>query len=436
MRLVPLLGLVFFGCAGRVPAPAHVEAGPLPFIEDDYPRALAEARAQRRPLFVETWAPWCHTCRFVRSYVLSDQALQKHAGRFVWLSVDIDKEQNAAFIEKFRSPVVPTFFVIDGASEQLALTRAAGVDRTQLLQLFDEGERALHTRDRADRAAAEADRLAAEGRAAEAARAYRGALELGGPKWPGRERTLESLVGVLSTAGDVEACATLAANEAPGLPRQARFANVVSTGLGCALSAPREATWRAGAVTTLESLTRSSLALPLGADDRSGLYSVLVDARTDAGDQAATRRLAGEWLAFLEAEAAKSPTPDARAVFDPHRLNAALALGDPARALPALVASERDLPNDYNPPARQAIALLELGRYDEGLRASERALKKVYGPRRLRVEETRAELYRRKGDRAAARRTLEEAIRLGESLPRTSRTLRALEHLRGVLAKL
>lgn len=30
----------------------------LPFIADDYPRALAEARAQKLPLFIEAWAPW------------------------------------------------------------------------------------------------------------------------------------------------------------------------------------------------------------------------------------------------------------------------------------------------------------------------------------------------------------------------------------------
>ena len=30
----------------------------LPFIEDDYPRALAEARASKKPLFVDGWAPW------------------------------------------------------------------------------------------------------------------------------------------------------------------------------------------------------------------------------------------------------------------------------------------------------------------------------------------------------------------------------------------
>jgi len=30
----------------------------LPFIENDYPRALAEARARKVPLFIEAWAPW------------------------------------------------------------------------------------------------------------------------------------------------------------------------------------------------------------------------------------------------------------------------------------------------------------------------------------------------------------------------------------------
>jgi hypothetical protein len=30
----------------------------LPFIEDDYPQALALARERKLPLFVDSWAPW------------------------------------------------------------------------------------------------------------------------------------------------------------------------------------------------------------------------------------------------------------------------------------------------------------------------------------------------------------------------------------------
>jgi hypothetical protein len=30
----------------------------VPFIEDDYARALTAARAKNVPIFVEAWAPW------------------------------------------------------------------------------------------------------------------------------------------------------------------------------------------------------------------------------------------------------------------------------------------------------------------------------------------------------------------------------------------
>ena len=30
----------------------------LPFIADDYTKAVAEARARKVPLFIESWAPW------------------------------------------------------------------------------------------------------------------------------------------------------------------------------------------------------------------------------------------------------------------------------------------------------------------------------------------------------------------------------------------
>ena len=49
-------GVLVLAAALAAPAPA----GPpvLPWIEDDYPKALAEARAKNLPIFVENWAPW------------------------------------------------------------------------------------------------------------------------------------------------------------------------------------------------------------------------------------------------------------------------------------------------------------------------------------------------------------------------------------------
>ena len=116
-------------------------------------------------------------------------------------------------------------------------------------------------------------------------------------------------------------------------------------------------------------------------------------------------------------QAAKAPTPEARAAFDPHRLNAALAAGEPARAVPALLQSEKDLPNDYNPPARLAIVYRELGRFDDALAASDRALARAYGPRRIRILEVKASIFEKQHDPAGARAAIEQALTIASSLP-------------------
>ena len=37
---------------------ARATRGPLPFINDDYARARAEATQRKLPMFVDVWAPW------------------------------------------------------------------------------------------------------------------------------------------------------------------------------------------------------------------------------------------------------------------------------------------------------------------------------------------------------------------------------------------
>ena len=55
--------------------------------------------------------------------------------------------------------------------------------------------------------------------------------------------------------------------------------------------------------------------------------------------------------------------------------------------------------------------------WDDALAASDRALAKVYGPRKLVVLRARADIYAAKGDPAAAKKTLEEALAFAEGLP-------------------
>src|SRR5262249_74264 len=106
------------------------------------------------------------------------------------------------------------------------------------------------------------------------------------------------------------------------------------------------------------------------------------------------------------------------------RVSAYLALGEPERALPMLERSAQDFPEDYNPPARMAVALLALREPSLALEAARRAEKLVYGPRKLRVLLTKAEAEARTGDAHAARVTLAHAEKLVESLPDALRSKR------------
>jgi tetratricopeptide (TPR) repeat protein len=347
----------------------------------------------------------------LRSHVFTDAALKKQAGRFVWLSIDTEKEQNRAFIDAHPIEVWPTLLVLD-PSGHAALRWAGALDATQLVKLLDDGERAIAGQDALGRA----DKLAADGKPADAVKAYQEALgQIAEDKKP---RVVEELVLALSREGDPQKCADTARAWEKKLPRGSSYANVASMGLSCALDAPKEASWRAAAISELATAAGQAVELPgLLADDRSGVYETIVAAKIDAGDVPGAKAAAGKWLGFLEKEAAAAKTPEARAAFDPHRLNAAMALGEPARVVPALQQSEKDLPKDYNPPARLVTAYKAMGKLDDALAASDRALSKAYGPRRLRILDMKAKVQLEKGDRAGAKATIAEGVKIASELP-------------------
>jgi hypothetical protein len=360
----------------------------------------------------------------VRATVLNDPALAKDAGRFAWLSINAEEARNADFVGRVGIDGYPTFVVLDGTTGEVALRWYGSLTVSQFEHLLDDGERAVAAGggSAAEQAMARADRLYGEGDATQAAREYGEALRTAPEGWSRRGRAVESLLAALRKSGDLEECAAAARREVPGLDRGPSFANAAATGLGCATSAPEDAPWRAAAISELEPLVLASLDLDnVLADDRSSAYGMLVDLRTERGDDRGAKEMAERWMRFLEDQAAHAKSVEERAAFDSHRVSAALALGDPARALPALLASEHDLPDDYNPPARLAILYREMGRYDDALAASQRALDKAYGARKLRIFDTRADVFAKKGDTAAARRTLEDALRYADTLPAAQR---------------
>ncbi|HSD71191.1 MAG TPA: hypothetical protein VLE54_00290 [Thermoanaerobaculia bacterium] len=58
MRLTRFAALALTGGLSLVSAAPGASRAALPWVEDDYSRALAQARSKNVPIFVEAWAPW------------------------------------------------------------------------------------------------------------------------------------------------------------------------------------------------------------------------------------------------------------------------------------------------------------------------------------------------------------------------------------------
>ena len=354
----------------------------------------------------------------MRAYVFTSKSLERYAGRFVWLSVNTEESKNAKFLEKYPIPALPTLLVLDATGEKIVNRYVGGATVGQLTKLLDNTLGKPSTS--ADALVASADKLASDGKHAEAAKLYEAALATAPKGWPRYGRTAESLLFSLGAIPDNEQCAARAIELLPRLKGTTSGANVAAGGLGCASDLeeknPRRGEW----LVVLEKATRQALddpKLDLSGDDRSGLYITLIGAREAVKDKDAAKKLTQDWATFLEKSAASAKTAEQRAVYDSHRLSAYIELGTPERAVPMLEQSQRDFPDDYNPPARLSSTYKAMKQYDKALQASDRALKLAYGPRKLLILRQRADIYTAKGDKDSAKKTLNEAIAYAKGLP-------------------
>jgi tetratricopeptide (TPR) repeat protein len=377
----------------------------------------------------------------MKAYVFTDAGLERYAGRFVWLSINTEDAKNAAFLKRYPIPALPTMLVLDPKRDTVTLRYVGGATVPQLEKLLTDAEKTYRAEamSTADTLLAKADRLATEGKQADAAKAYEAAIAAAPKSWKKLGRTAESLLFALSMSGEQERCATRALALYPRVKGSASAANVSSVGLSCAIALDKAHAKRAEWMGKLETATREvfdNRRIVMSDDDRSGLYIALIDARDAAGDDEEAVRLEQEWSAFLEDAAARAKTPEQRTVYDSHRLTAYLDLGTPEKAVPMLEQSERDFPDDYNPPARLALAYKAMNQYDEALAASDRALARVYGPRKIAVLSVRADIYAAKGDTKAAKETVAQAIEVAKALPEGQRSERRIATLEKRLASM
>jgi tetratricopeptide (TPR) repeat protein len=159
---------------------------------------------------------------------------------------------------------------------------------------------------------------------------------------------------------------------------------------------------------------------PLAADDRSDALSTLAQMLDDAGKHEEAVAAMRERARLLEAAAAAAPDATMASTFDPHRTDTYLYLGEPEKAERLLAQREKEMREDYNPPARLARVYFEEKKLAEAEAAVDRALAKMTrGQRRLGILGLKAKILAAEGKPSDA--VVREQLEVSRELPTTQR---------------
>lgn len=417
---------------------------------DNFDAGLAQAKAEGKALLVDAWAPWCHTCLSMQNYVLNDPSLASLADRVVLVELDTDKPENAAFLEKYKVNVWPTFFVIDAQTGETAGLWPGSASVREFRGFVEDGLAGIEDAHSKDSDPASPVRRMMAAKAAQSAGDYRTAaaeyavvVEKAERNWPRRSEALMGWLFSLERAGEAKDCVSVGRAHLAEVEGAAVPADYSATLLSCAdekSAGPDAVAASAEAIARLRAFTSAPPA-DASADDRADALNILGSALAEAGDKVAGRKAQEARLAVLETAVAGIKDPILAQTYDYARAQAYVALDRGDEAVKMLEAREREVPASYEPPARLASALNKMERLPEAIVAIDRAIAKSYGPRQLLYIRQKGDIQGRMGDQAGQLETLRkevagfEALAKGhanpEGLADARKRLAEAEHKRG-----
>lgn len=431
------------------------QKGPIRWFEDDWPGAVACAKQRKLPIVLDLWAPWCHTCIAMQTTVFLDPSFAAKSDQFVFAALDADRETNAAAVGKYATTAMPTFYII-GHDEQV-LARFVGAATLQQFQDFiGSGARAAA----GGMAAPDARLLGAE-RALAIKDFATADVELGAALsaapmgWPRRVEAVASLQATKKKLGEHRQCVELTDKNMVYVGNTAIATNFWATAIECADEVLTKSTTgtptegkptdaeaadlatrvRARALAALQAVVGDPRA-PLSIDDRVEAFGYVRDALDRGGKKDEAQAAAEKARALLDDAYAKAPTPFARMTFIWPRADVYAYLKRPLDIVADYEKLAGELPHEYDPAARLGWLYMKGGKLTEAATWTDKALALVYGPRKARVLNQRAEIAVAAGDKALERKLRGDIVKLWESLPPGQQNADALAKAKAALAAL
>lgn len=121
----------------KVATASNDEKG-IQFIEQDWSKALAQAKAENKLVFLDIYASWCGPCKMLKQNTFSnDQVGEFFNKNFINVSVDGEKGVGPDLAQKYSIEGYPTLIVADSTGKPVLYT-VGYMDASNLLEFAKE----------------------------------------------------------------------------------------------------------------------------------------------------------------------------------------------------------------------------------------------------------------------------------------------------------
>ncbi len=105
------------------------------FFKGTYTEALAKAKAENKPIFLDVYATWCGPCKKLKKTTFKDEMAGDYFNKnFICIAIDGETQEGAAIIHKYRVRSYPTLIIAD--YEGNMRTKTTGFLQPQVLINF------------------------------------------------------------------------------------------------------------------------------------------------------------------------------------------------------------------------------------------------------------------------------------------------------------
>ena len=111
----------------------------IKFMEENWSKALAEAKKQNKLVFLDAYTSWCGPCKMLKRNTFPDKAAGEFFNKnFINVALDMEKGDGLAVAATYQVRAYPTLIITDGDGKIITYSEGY-VDAAQLIEFGKHG---------------------------------------------------------------------------------------------------------------------------------------------------------------------------------------------------------------------------------------------------------------------------------------------------------